>query len=436
MIMAIHQPGRASDSADKIFPYEMKTFQLENGLQVVAIPYHSPGIVAYYTVVRTGSRNEVEPGKSGFAHFFEHIMFRGTEKYPAESYSRELKLLGADNNAFTDDDWTCYHTVLPASGLERIIDMEADRFMNLRYSEQDFKTEAGAILGEYNKNYSGQFLAVFERLQELAFKKHTYGHTTIGYLKDIKAMPNQYSYSLEFHDRWYRPEHCTVIVVGDFSFERLEPLIRQYYGGWKRRNYRQSIPDEEEQKEARRGTIQWLSPTLPLLVRGYKSAPFSVENKDYAALDVVGAYVFGETSELYRELVIEKQLVEFLGVENPARRDPHLFYIYTRVKKEEDVAYVEQAIDRALQKARTEDMDESALRAIQSRLKYSFAMSLDNPDRVAVTIGYFVNLTGDPNSVNALYRRYDELTTADVRDAARRFFDATKSTTVVLRYTR
>ncbi|NUM80380.1 insulinase family protein [bacterium] len=281
-------------SRNNIFPYEMKQFQLENGLNVVAIPYDSPGILAYYTIVRTGSRNEVEPGKSGFAHFFEHVMFRGTEKYPADVYNKEMQLLGADFNASTDDDWTRYYQVLPSSGLEKIIDIESDRFQNLKYTEQAFKTEAGAILGEYNKSMSNPFLAMFERIQELAFTTHTYGHTTIGYLQDIKDMPNQYAYSLDFYDRWYRPENCTVLVVGDFDYDQLQKLIKQYYSGWKRRDYKQAIQSEPEQTSERRAAIKWKSPTFPILMTGYKTPGFSVQSKDYAAMDILGSYVFGE----------------------------------------------------------------------------------------------------------------------------------------------
>lgn len=421
-------------SQNNIFPYEMKQFQLENGLNVVAIPYDSPGILAYYTIVRTGSRNEVEPGKSGFAHFFEHVMFRGTEKYPADVYNKEMQLLGADFNASTDDDWTRYYQVLPSSGLEKIIDIESDRFQNLKYTEQAFKTEAGAILGEYNKSMSNPFLAMFERIQELAFTKHTYGHTTIGYLQDIKDMPNQYAYSLEFYDRWYRPENCTVLVVGDFDYDQLQKLIKQYYSGWKRRDYKQAIQSEPEQTSERRAAIKWKSPTFPILMTGYKTPGFSVQSKDYAALDILGSYVFGETSELYKELVLDKQWVEFINVLNMDRRDPNLFFIFSRIKDENNIARVEQAIDTSLEKAKNELMSDEKLKAIKSRLKYSFAMGLDNPDKVALTIGNYINLTGDPNAVNELYAKYDEVTAQDVQAVAKQYFDAKRRTVVTLTY--
>src|SRR6266568_1078964 len=142
----------AGARSGRIVPFSVHQKLLENGLTVVVVPFDSPGLVAYWTIVRAGSRNEIEPGKTGFAHFFEHMMFRGTEAYPKDKYNAILKELGADHNAFTTDDYTAYHVLAPATGLETIMTIESDRFMNLKYPVEDFKKEAGAVLGEYNKS--------------------------------------------------------------------------------------------------------------------------------------------------------------------------------------------------------------------------------------------------------------------------------------------
>src|SRR3984957_16862713 len=113
--------GPPSPGSKPVFTYPIQKAVLENGLTVLSVPFDSPGIIAYYTVVRTGSRNEVEPGLSGFAHFFEHMMFRGTELYPQDKYNDELKALGANSNAFTTDDWTCYHVTVAASALPKVV---------------------------------------------------------------------------------------------------------------------------------------------------------------------------------------------------------------------------------------------------------------------------------------------------------------------------
>src|SRR3954447_23516588 len=234
-----------------IFPYPIQKTTLDNGLSVISVPFDSPGIIAYYTVVRTGSRNEVEKGLSGFAHFFEHMMFRGTEKYSQQKYNDVLKSLGADSNAFTNEDWTCYHMTVPSSALATAVELEADRFQNLKYDEPSFQKEARAVLGEYNKSASSPLLKLNETMQNTAYTTHTYKHTTIGFLADIKDMPNQYSYSKVFFDRWYRPENCTIVVAGDVDHDRLAPLARQDYGDWPRGRTSVTIPAEPAQDQLR-----------------------------------------------------------------------------------------------------------------------------------------------------------------------------------------
>src|SRR3989454_3951859 len=173
----------APKGGSKVFPYPTQVTVLENGLKVVSVPFDSPGLVAYWTVVRAGSRNEIEPGKSGFAHFFEHMMFRGTETYPRERYNALLKELGADHNAFTTDDYTAYHILAPASGLETIMTLESDRFMHLKYPVEDFKKEAGAVLGEYNKNASNPFQTLSEKLRDAAFAAATHKNSPLCFLR-------------------------------------------------------------------------------------------------------------------------------------------------------------------------------------------------------------------------------------------------------------
>ena len=289
MLLSSAATVRASDGAkpNDIFPYPVTKTVLDNGLTVLTIPYDSPGLVAYYTVVRTGSRNEIEPGHTGFAHFFEHIMFRGTTKYPADKYNDVLKQLGADSNAFTTDDWTCYHVVASSDALATLADIESDRFMNLKYSEEAFKTEAGAILGEYNKNYSVPFQSMFETLQNTAYTTHTYKHTTMGFLADIKDMPNQYDYSLKFFDRFYRPENCTVIVVGDVKNDDVVRIAKKYYSGWKKGTYQAEVPSEPPQKEEKIVRMPWKNKTLPYLLIGYHVPAFSDTDVERAALDIL-----------------------------------------------------------------------------------------------------------------------------------------------------
>ncbi len=237
----------------KVFPYEFSQEDLPNGLRLVTVPTDYANIVAVYIVVQTGSRNEVEPGHTGFAHLFEHLMFRGTEKYPPEKYNQTLNRIGASSNASTSDDLTVYHTTFSKEDLETVLAMEADRFQHLKYAEPEFKTESLAVLGEYNKNSASPFSKLNEVMQDTAFDKHTYKHTTMGFLKDIQDMPNQYEYSLKFFDRYYRPEYTTIIVVGDVKAKAVRALVDKYWGEWKRGSYKPEIPVEPAQNGAAHG---------------------------------------------------------------------------------------------------------------------------------------------------------------------------------------
>jgi zinc protease len=417
-----------------IFPYKIHKTILDNGLAVIIVPYDSPGVVAYYTTVRTGSRNEVEPGHSGFAHFFEHIMFRGTEKYSEEKYNEILKLMGADTNASTSDDVTTFYINASSSALEKIMDLESDRFQNLKYTEPVFRTEAGAILGEYNKNYSVPAQSMFEKLRDTAFTAHTYKHTTMGFLADIKDMPNQYEYSLKFFDRWYRPENCALIIVGDVKPETTLALVKKYYSSWKRGSYKLELPTEPPQTEPKSAHLDWKNRTLPYLVMAYHTPAFNDTSVEGAALDMLSQLVFSEASDLHQKLVIEKQVVDQLGGGAFKRRDPYLFTINARVKNPAQVAEIRAEIEAALAMVQTKPFAPEQLSRVRSYLKYSFVMGLNTPSRIAGQLSNIVQLTGDPASIDRYYALYDRVTPEILMETAKKYFKPENQTVVTLSY--
>lgn len=427
-------PAVRAQSPGDIFPYKVHETTLDNGMQVVVIPYDSPGTVAYYTVVRTGSRDEVEAGHSGFAHFFEHMMFRGTDKYSTDAYNDLLKRMGADSNAFTADDQTVYHIVGPASELATMMDMEADRFKNLKYSEDGFRTEALAVLGEYNKSASNPFLPMFEKLRDLAYQKHTYKHSTLGFLEDIKAMPGYYKYSLEFFNRFYRPENVTLLVVGDAQPDKVFAMAKQHYGDWKKGYQAPKIVPEPPQAEAQTGHLDWPSPTRPYLMAGYHMPAFSTDNSDAAALSLVSQLLFSDSAPLYQELVVDKQWVDFIGGDADFHRDAYLFSFFSRVKSEDLVPKVKETVDRYIGELAAKPVDPKRLERIKSHLRYDFALGLDTPGAVANQAAAFIATAGSIGAINRLYQQYDKVTPADVQRVAREVFKPQNETYVTLSY--
>lgn len=422
----------AADPPQKTFPFAFTQEDLPNGLRLVTIPTDSPNIVSVYIVVQTGSRNEVEAGKTGFAHLFEHMMFRGTEKYPPAKYDEMLKRAGAASNASTSNDFTVFHTTFSKEDLPQILDMEADRFEHLKYSLEAFKTESGAVLGEYNKNSANPGSKMEEVLQDTAFDRHTYKHTTMGFLKDIQDMPNQYDYSIKFFDRYYRPEYATIIVTGDVDPKQVRPMVDKTFGGWKRGSYHADIPVEPKQQGPREAHVDWPSPTLPMITIAYKSPAYTDANKETAALDVFSTLVFGQNSELYQKLVVREQKLDSLGANSPASVDPDLFTIRARLKHAEDMAAIRQEILDTVKRFQDELVPADKLEAVKKRERYGFTMRLDNSDTVASTAAEFVALKRTPDTIDKLYAQYAALTPEDVRDAARKYLIESGRTIVTL----
>ena len=422
LMMAACTMTFSNDSEDKIFPYAYKMKELANGLRVIVTPTAYPNIVSLQIPVQVGSRNEVEPGKSGFAHFFEHMMFRGTEKYPADVYNEMLKNLGADQNAFTTDDFTNYHITFSKEDLETILKLEADRFKNLKYSVEDFKTESRAVLGEYNKNYANPIQKLLEVQRNAAFQKHTYKHTTMGFIQDIEDMPNQFDYSLKFFDRYYRPERTAIIITGDVDPDQVFRIVEKYWGDWKRGGYTAEIPVEPPPSGPIYKHVPWDSPTLPWLTVAFRGPASTETDIDMPVMDVISSLSFSSSSPLYQKLVIKEQKIQALFGYFPDSKDPGLLTVGALLKDPADVWYIRDEIQKELARLQTELVSEKRLREIKSNLKYGFANGMDNSESIASALANFVQRFRDPETINRIYRLYDQVTPAAVREIARKYF--------------
>jgi zinc protease len=409
-------------SPTDILPFRALEETLPNGLRVIIVPTGFPNLVSLQIPVQTGSRNEVEPGKSGFAHFFEHMMFRGTERFSTDAYQAIITRSGARQNAYTTDDYTNYHLTFAKEDLEQVLDIEADRFMNLEYSEADFRTEARAILGEYNKSASEPLTKLIEVQRDHAYTTHTYKHTTMGFIADIEAMPEQFAYSRTFFDRWYRPEYSAIILAGDVEPEAALKLVEKYWGAWKPgAGVEIEIPSEPTPSATVSAHVPWPAGTLPWVTVGFHGPAFSTDFPNYAALEVLLDLYFGETSDLYQDLVERRQLVDQLVPFGGGHQDPGLFTICARLKDAASAEAVRDAIVATVVRARGEAVSEKRLAEAKSNMRYSFAARLDNSESIASALARFVRYERSYGTLNALFRRYDALRTEDLQAAALRF---------------
>jgi zinc protease len=322
---------------------------------------------------------------------------------------------------------------ITSDDLETAMRLESDRFQRLSYSTSEFETEAGAVYGEYRKNRMSPVFTLYEAVHETAFDHHTYGHTTMGYERDIKEMPKMFDYSRSFFSRYYRPENVVLVLVGDIEPQPTLALVRKYYGDWRRGYVAPVIASEPPQSQERTVEVSYEGQTLPLLWLAYKVDRFDPADRRLVAASLLAELAFGETSELQKKLVLAEQEVEFIAAELGTNRDPGLFDIYTRIKKPERVDYVLQEIDRVIAEHQQSPVDPQRLADLKSRLKYDFLMNLDTPDRVASALARIVAVTGGIEAVDRLYATYELVTPADVQAAARTYLVPGRRTRAVLR---
>jgi zinc protease len=420
----------ALPAAAQVFPYDYRRIDLPNGLAAYLVNTGPGGQIAYVSVVRTGSRDEVEAGRTGFAHFFEHMMFRGTERFPV--FDEVISGMGAATNAYTWFDETVYHIVAASRHLDRIAEVEADRFRNLRYSEPDFRTEAGAVLGEYQQSATtpGGFLN--EKVRETAFDRHTYRHTTIGYEADVRAMPDGYAYSLDFYRRHYRPENVVLVIAGDFDFNEAERSIRRHYGDWATGYVPPRIPEEPPQTAPRERTVTFPGRTLPTLSINWKGPAWDPADRLAVATEVLGRVAFGSNSDLFRQLVIRERKVGSLGASFDLRRDPYLLSVNTTILEPGDIDYVNAEVLRTAERFRNELVDARLLEDAKANMKYGFLMGLETPQDVAFSLVQPIVNTGRLDALEAYFRTLDAVTPEDIRNAARRYLVDARRTTVTM----
>ena len=423
-------PGKPS--VEKVFPYAYETKTLDNGLRVVVIPTDSPGWFALYELVGVGSRDEIEKGHSGFAHFFEHMMFKGTKRFPAAARTALLSDLGVDESGYTTDDFTVYHLQGPTTALPQVMELEGDRWQNLEYAEADFKTESQAVLGEYNKNFSNPDNKAYERLSDLAYDQHTYEHTTMGFLADIKKMPERFAYSRKFFERFYTPDDVVIVVAGDVRNDAVHALVQQHFGAWKGERAKTDLKDEPPLTKERRAHVDWDNPTLPRLHVAWRAPSLTRDPKGAAVALVLSSYLLSEASPLYRSLVLEERLVEALSSWYEPHKDAPLFPVVARLKEKTDPDVVLARVQAALDEVAAGKIDAARLEAAKSNLRYELLMRLTSADAVAGALVYQMGPTLDPASLDRLYGAVRAATPADLAALAKERFGADRRAVVTL----
>lgn len=434
MIPTILMLVGASYASETAFPFEVHTSTLDNGLTVHVVPMGTPDVAAVYTWFAVGSRDEVDEGRTGFAHFFEHLAFYGTETLPGEERERRILKLGAEENAWTWTDETVYHATLPARNVPSYLKMEADRFQNLKLAPADVQKEAGAVYGEYRKNSADPGSALSMAVWGTAFTEHTYGHDTIGYEADIQAMPDAFEYSQTFFDRFYRPENATVIVSGDVDPQAVFATVEEHWSSWEpAEQERPEIPVEPEQTELREVSVDWPSPTAARLQLAWKIGRADPTDADLAALQAIADWLFSPVGPVEERLVRTEGIAYSVSGWRTDLVDPGLFVVTVKCKEAEQIERAEAIVREEIAKL-ADGVDPEKLARTKSASRYGWLSGLENPGRVASSLGWELRRNPDPAAIGTWWTNYEAVTPDQIAEVAAKIFVDERLTRGILKH--
>ena len=405
---------------------------LDNGLTVLTCEDHSVPTVSYQTFMNVGSRDEVKPGITGLAHVFEHMMFRGTEKYP--DYDQALGNFGPETNAYTGEDATVYFVNVKGEYLEKVIEVEADRIRNLIFTDQTFRTELGPVKEERRMGVVEDpdgFL--WSEFTQIAYQKHTYHHPVIGYEEDLEKNI-QVEDGLEFKRTFYSPGYATIVVAGNFDTPRVLEWIKKYYGDWQKQPPPGLfVPPEPPQKEERKKEYTWKDSLItPRLIIGYHGPRFDITSDDFCVLKLIAEILFLKSGRLTKKLYTDLQMVDYIYGDMNENKDPGMFTISTNLKKGKSVQEVKKIVFEEIEKLRKERVSEKELTKAKNSVKASMFYRLNRPFSVASMIGHYHLIAGDYNLLFQAEERFDSITPEIIQQVAKKILVPTNRTVLSL----
>lgn len=397
---------------------------LANGLKVYTLEDHSSPTVSIQVWYHVGSKDDPE-SRSGFAHLFEHMMFKSTKNMKAEMMDRLTEDVGGFNNAFTADDVTVYFDVVPSNYLETLLWAEADRLGALNVDDPNFKSERDVVKEEYRQSYLSRPYGRLELLiQQKSFTRHPYKRPGIGNIEELDAAT--LADVKAFHQTFYRPDNATLIVAGDFDQKQLDGWIDKYFGRIQRPNTplpRVTVKEPERVKEARYVEYGEHEP-LPAVAISYLAPPQASE--DAFALRVASALLAsGESARLYQSLIYRQQLASQVDAEADFREDTGLFLLRATMASGKTAEQGEKALLAELKRLQTEAITAAELEKAKNQVITERLRARETSYGKAFALGEAAVLLGDANRVNSDNERLMAVTASDVQRVMKKYFTDT-----------
>ena len=427
-LLAATAPARALD-------IDVSTFTLKNGMQVVVIPDHRAPVVTHMVWYKAGAADEPQ-GKAGIAHLLEHLMFKGTPKYPNGAFSRIVRANGGDENAFTTQDYTAYFQRVMKDRLPLVMELEADRMQNLVLTDENVLPERAVVQEERRERTENEPSGLLaEQLDAALFLAHPYGKPVIGWMTEVAALTRQDA--LDFYARFYEPDNAILIVAGDVKPDEVKTLAERYYGPLENRR-----PPVERQRTVepppnaeRRVIMRDARASSPSWQRQYISpAARHLPQREELALsllaDIVGG---GNQSRLYQQLTVEKKIAAYAGAWYSADQlDYGTIGVYAAPNTGISVEEVEKAVDAVLSDVVTKGVTQDELDRSRNSMIASATYLLDSQDQLARIFGVALTTGQSVDDVLNWEKDISQVTLEDVNKAARTAFERRASVTGIL----
>ena len=414
-------------------PPELKftAHKLANGLEVILLEEHAVPVVNLQMWYHVGGKDEL-PEHTGFAHLFEHLMFKGSAHVGPDEHSRIIEAAGGFDNAETNDDTTDFFETFPSNYLERVLWLEADRMGSLNVDETNFKSERQVVEEERRVRVDNQpYGSIEEDLRAAAFTVHGYHHTPIGSIADLEKATLQDV--RDFFNTYYKPNNATLVIVGDFNSEQALAWTHKYFDGIPASA--KPIPRNEtpEPLQTAERTLEksYSNTPLPAVVIGYKM-PARYAPDSYALDLASNILAGGESSRLYQSLIYKQQIaVESVGF-GSFTEDPNLFWAFTVMNPGHSAAEGEKAVLTVLDGLKTAPVDSKELQKAKNQEISGYILGRDTDEEKAVAIEEASMIGKNPNLVNTELDHYLAVTPTDIQRVAKEYFVPQRATVLIV----
>ncbi|MDD5150707.1 MAG: pitrilysin family protein [Flavobacterium sp.] len=396
-------------------------YNLENGLHVILHNDPSAPVVITSVMYHVGSKDE-NPERTGFAHFFEHLLFEGTENIKRGEWFKMVSSNGGINNANTSDDRTYYYEVFPSNNLELGLWMESERMMHPVINQIGVDTQNGVIKEEkrtvFDNRPYGNYIAV---VKENMFKNHPYRWSTIGSMEHLDAATLEEFQA--FHKKFYTPNNAVLVVAGDFDKKQAKEWIRNYFGTISSgENLKKQIFTEEPITQTIKARYEDPNIQIPMLVTSYRTP--SMKTRDARVLEMISSLLSdGKSSKLYKKIVDDKKMALQIGAFTYSQEDYGMYIIYSLPLGENTTTTILNEIDEEIVKLQTELISEKEYEKLQNIIDNQFVNHNANVEGIAENLAKYYLLYGNVNLINTEVELFHSITREEIRDVAKKYLN-------------